>query len=156
MISVTRKTHIPNWETSFCCSRVSNCSTRAESWWCGAEWTVVAWLSDNFFLLGQAFVIVGFLGDDRRLVEVVRRRRRRGLPLEAGGAIRVISGDRSIFQRPHQIKHWKQQTHCEHRRSRRGEHVQHLELRRINMVAPGHAHVSKHELRKERQIESDE
>src|ERR1700721_4472960 len=91
MTSVMRKIHMPSVEASLCCAAVSNCSRSA---------SVCSSLC-NFGLHGS--VIVRLVRHDGNLVEIMRGRRRRGLPFETGRAPRIGSADRPIFQRPREI-----------------------------------------------------
>src|SRR5690242_7455898 len=89
-ISVTRKTHMPNVDASFCCSTLSN-------WWRSAR----VWLA-NLHLLENR-VVVRLVVDHRSDIEVFGRRRRSGLPLQAGRVPRVIRRQLSIAQGPDEI-----------------------------------------------------
>src|SRR5262249_36711858 len=93
MISVTRKIHIPSVLASFCWSR-------SAKWWTSGPrapsrepggWAAdpARAVSDMERFLHEGGVVVDLLVDLRRPVEVVRGRRRRGLPLEPGGRPRV-------------------------------------------------------------------
>src|SRR5579884_4030906 len=101
-----------------------------------------AWLpADNGFLpwdldiLRQIAVVVRFGCDDWRLVEVVRGRRRWDGPLQAGSIPRVIASARAILQRPGEVEQWQQVADTEDGSSGGGQHIQHLELRRILPIA---------------------
>src|SRR5207244_7654031 len=76
--SVARKIHMPSSAASFCCSASSN--------WCATWSTAAAW-SANLRL--RAGVVVRRARDDRGPLEVLARRGRRRLPLEAGRVPRV-------------------------------------------------------------------
>src|SRR6266542_4348075 len=150
MISVTRNSHMPKVEVAFCCSRSAK--------WCfrfGLCWTcsTATWLSGNFNPLRwrrvDLVVVVGFPGHHRRLVEVKCRRRRRSHPLESRGAVGVRPRIRTILQAPDQVDHRQQEAHCKNGCAGRGQHIQHLELGRVLMIAARHAHVAKKELREE-------
>src|ERR1041385_6724984 len=123
MTSVMRKTHMPSEDASRCCSMSSK--------WCwSAGWVATAGLvcalSDNGHLL-YVFVIVGRAMHDGRVLEVVRRRRRGGLPLQAGGAERVVPGALAVAHRPRQVDHRQQVADTQDRRARGRHHAQHLE-----------------------------
>src|SRR6266704_1177386 len=91
MISVTRKTHIPSEAASRCCSRLSK-------WWA----RVAGALAGTGILL-PVRVLVGAPGDDRRGLEVLRRRRRSRLPFEADHAPRVGRGVATVAHRPDEV-----------------------------------------------------
>ncbi len=99
---------------------------------------------------------VGSFGHDDGLVEVVHRRRRAGLPLQARRAPRIGAGVRRIPQREQQVG---QRQHVADRQDRcagRRHHVQDLILRRILVITPRHPQVAQHELGEEGQVEADE
>src|SRR5512146_2177007 len=149
MISVIRNTHMPMEEASRCCSMSSK--------WCRSSWVARAWLlSDNGDLLGKLVVVVRFPGHYRGFVKIVSRRRRCRLPLQPGGAPGIVARLFAVAQRPQEVHHGQQISHCQHRGSRRREHVQHLEFRRVSMIAPRHSRPSQNELREKREVESDE
>src|ERR1700690_446832 len=100
--------------------------------------------------------IVGLPGDYRSGLEILGRWRRCGLPLEASRGPRIRAGPRSIAHRPNEIANRQQITQAQNRGSRGGKNVEHLKLRRIRGVAPRHSQVAQNELRKERQVETDE
>ena len=104
----------------------------------------------------RRWIVVRALGHDRRLREVLCRRRRRRLPLQAGRAPRVRAGRLAVPQRPDEIHHRQQIAHAENRRAGRRQHVQHLELRRIRVIPARHPEIAEQELREERQVEADE
>src|SRR5208337_3155855 len=126
-------------------------------------WTVaglvVTWLSGNGslqFLVWDLVVVIGFPGDDRRLVKIEGGRRRRGLPLQTRGVPRIGFGDRPVAQRPQEVDHGQKIADRENAGAGGRKHVQHLELRRILPVTARHANVAKNKLREERQIEAGE
>src|SRR5215471_4306291 len=145
MISVSRKTHMPKVEASFCCSISSKWCTSAG--WCGCS-AVVVWLSNNGVLLIGS-VMVRLFGDYRGFMEIVRGRRRSSLPLQPGGAPRIVAGDGAIFQGPGQVNRRQDESHRQDGCSGAGEHVEHLELRRVHGIAPRHAEISQNELGEE-------
>src|SRR5579883_127987 len=149
MISVTRNSHMPSVDDSRCCSMFAKrcCSE------CCATTSV---LLGNGNLLRQLVVVVGLPSDDGSLLEVVRRRRRSSSPLQSGSLPWVVSGYLAIPQRPEQINQWQQIAESQDGSSSGGEHVEHLELRCIRVIAPRHAHISENKLGKECQIESGE
>src|SRR5579864_6194302 len=101
MISVIRKTHIPMEEAPRCCSMFSK--------WCRSSCVARTWLlSDNGDLLGKLVVVVSLPGHDRRLFEVIGRRRRGRLPLQAGRAPGIVPGFLPIAQRPQEVHHGQQ------------------------------------------------
>ena len=83
----------PSVAASCCCPRSSKWCLRAGS--CAvavvSSCTAAPWARAQRTRALPGLVGVGRLGDDRRLVEVVRRRRRRRLPLEARRAPRVVA-----------------------------------------------------------------
>ena len=91
MISVRRKAHMPRVEASYCCVASSN-------WWATCE------ACSATVPLRRGVVGVRLLGDDRRPVEVERRRRRRRLPLQPGGAPRIVAGRLSLEQGPDEVE----------------------------------------------------
>src|SRR5579859_7338103 len=132
MISVMRNTHMPREAASFCCSILSKwCCSMG---WCaacsGASWITTV-RSDKCCLpfLG---VIVDFFGHDRGYIEIVQRRRRRGLPLQAGCTPGIVACYLAEAQRIQKINHGQQVSDSEDGSSGGGEHVQHLPLRRIS------------------------
>src|SRR5690349_12943657 len=139
--SVARNSHIPNVEASFCCSTSSN-------WWRSAK----PWLANLHFL--QNRIVVGIVSDDRGDFEILGRRRRGGLPFEAGCAPRVVRGELSIPHGPYKINSRDDITNGEYRGARGRKHMVDLEFRRIGMIAPRHAQVTHDELREECQIET--
>src|SRR6188768_3937364 len=117
MISVTRNTHMPSVDASACCSMLSKWCCRYG--WCGAWPAPAAWtatgagycgncsrssLSDNADLMARS-VLVGSVRHDGRRREILGRRRRGNLPLEAARAPRVVPGERRVLQGPGEIDH---------------------------------------------------
>src|SRR2546426_12415009 len=123
--SVARKIHMPSSAAPRCCSASSN-------WWA----TAAAWSAMDRL---AARVGVGLGGDHRGPLEVVARRRRRRLPLEAGRAPRVVARGLAVAQRPEEVDHRQQVADTQDGRAGRRHHVQHLELLGIGVVAPRHA-----------------
>src|ERR1700716_3554749 len=169
MISVSRKSHIPNVPASRCCSGVSK-------WWrcCGSETcscsaatavscvcgcvATVALSNGRHLVCGLVFeplVVISLVVHDRDLDKVFGQRRRLNLPLEARRLPRIIPGNRAILQRPRQVQQRKHIPYAKHSRSRSRKHIQHLELRRICVIPPGHSQIPQNELRQERQVESE-
>src|SRR5713226_2250150 len=101
---------------------------------------IVVWLPGNF-------------GCD---MEIFCWWRRICCPLEARRRPRVLPGNLAVAHGPSQVNHRQKIAERENRSARGGQHVEHLEFRRIGMIAPRHAKVTKNELRKKRQIEADE
>src|SRR5438105_2932506 len=89
--SVARKVHIPNVEVSRCCSRSSNCSANA------------IWLSGILRLLFIREIAVRAADHHGSFVEIMFRRRRRGLPFEAGGVPGICRGPLPVLERPDEI-----------------------------------------------------
>src|SRR6266851_1221906 len=145
MISVTRKSQIPSVSASCCCARSSN--------WCAKAVCSACISATAGFLLGC--VGVRFFGHDRHLRKILCWGRRRCLPLEPRGAPRVCFGHRPIPHRPDKINQRNQVSDSQYGSAGGGHHIQHLELRRIEGVAPGHAEISEYELREKCEVESD-
>src|SRR6185437_6890286 len=97
-VSVARKTHMPSCDASPCWSSVANWI----SGWTASAGIRGAVLRHIAAVLGV--VAVGGFGHDRRAWEIVRRRRRRGLPFEPGRAPRVRAGTLAVEERPAEIK----------------------------------------------------
>src|SRR5437867_10868870 len=143
--SVARKIHMPSSAASFCCSASSN--------WCATWSTAAAW-SANLRL--RAGVVVRRARDDRGPLEVLARRGRRRLPLEAGRVPRVRGCRLAVAQRPDEVAHGQHVAQAQDRRACGRQHVQYLELVRIRPVAAWHAEVAEHELREAGQVEAEE
>ena len=99
--------------------------------------------------------------DDRDLVEVVFRRRRRDRPLEAAGIPRIGTGGRQVrsfllglVDVPEEVQHRR----TENVGADRGDEVPELEAeaRRIGVDATAHALQAEHVHRAEGQVEADE
>src|SRR6185295_19368005 len=112
-------------------------------------------LANNLHLLGRR-KLIGFPGNNRRRQEILSRRRRRSAPFQPRQVPWVCLSQFAVTHRPNQINERNQQAHTEDRRARRRQHIEHLELRRISVVAPRHAEVTRYKLRQERQVEPDE
>src|SRR2546429_3298798 len=117
---------MPSSAASFCCPAASN--------WCATCPTVAAWSAKALL---RAWIVVRRAGDDRRLLEVVARRRRWDLPFESGRAPRVRRRRRAIAERPEEVRHREQIAGAQDRRAGGRQHVQHLELVRVRPVAAG-------------------
>src|SRR5208337_824867 len=148
MISVTRNSHMPSEAAFFCCCASAKWWSSAGLWAsCSIVVTgpVVAWLSCNgslqFLRCWNLVVVISFPGHDRRLLKIKSRRRRRGLPLQAGSVPGIGFSNGPVTQRPEQVDHGQQVADGEHAGAGGGEHVQHLKFRRILPVAARHAHV---------------
>src|SRR5215831_12079740 len=145
MISVSRKTHIPKVEASFCCSMSSK-------WWTSAGWCsvdVVGLVSNGDHLDA---VGIGFSGDDRRVMEVVGWWRRTGFPFQPRGLPRIVAGHFAVLQRPYEVDRRQNESHGEYRSSGARKHVQHLKFQRVSGVAARHAEIAQNELREKRKI----
>src|SRR5579864_2262014 len=142
-ISVARKSHIPRVEASFCCSTSSN-------WWRSAK----EWLA-NLHLLEDR-IIVGFVSHHGSNVEVLRRRRRGGLPFETGSVPGISGSEFAVPHRPDEVDGGDEVADGEHRGSGSGQHVINLELFGIGVIAPWHSEIAHDELREEGEIEAEE
>src|SRR5437867_381076 len=142
-ISVTRKTHMPNVDASFCCSTLSN-------WWRSAK----VWLA-NLHLLKNG-VVIRLVVDHRSDIEVFRRRRRSRLPLEAARFPRVIRRQLSVAQRPDQVHGRNQISDGKHRCAGGRKHVVDLKFLRVSVIAPRHPQIAHDELREKSQVETEE
>src|SRR5437763_91351 len=91
-------------------------------------------------------VIVGLFGDDWRLVDIGRPRRRGRLPFQPGRSPRVRAREASPFQAPQKINERHEIAHREDRSARRREDVEELKLRRIGVVAARHPEITEDEL----------
>src|SRR6185312_8642000 len=176
MISVSRNSHMPKLPASRCCSSVSkwcrccgiktcSCSTS-----CPASCTevsrgingsvcAIALSNCGHLMLGlvlQPLVVVGLVVHDRDLGKILGQGRRLNLPLEACCLPGIVAGDRPVLQRPCQVDQGQQIAYAQDGGAGGGEHVEHLELRRIGVVAARHAQVANYELRHEGQVEADE
>src|SRR5207244_2919523 len=76
--------------------------------------------------------------------------------LQARGRPRILPGNLAIAHGPGQVQHRQQIAQRKNRGARRGQHVKHLEFRRIGVIAARHAEIAKNELREEGQVETDE
>ena len=94
--------------------------------------------------------------EDGRGLEVVERRRRRGLPLERARAPRVARRAGTGLERGEQVDHRDEYRDAEDERADRRELVKELVLLIVVPVAPRHAARAHHELRQERQVEAEE
>ena len=77
------------------------------------------------------------------------------LPFQARSRAMGSACGASAFERPEKINQRQQIADAENGRARRREHIENLELRRIGVIAPRHSEIAQHELREERQIESE-
>src|SRR6202161_2350 len=110
----------------------------------------------QFLWFRNLVVVISFPGDRGGLVKIKGRRRRGGFPFETSGSPGIVTGERSVAQRPEQVDHGQQITYREDAGAGRREHVQHLKLRRVLPVAARHPKVAENKLRKEGQVETDE
>src|SRR5580704_15077466 len=169
MISVSRKSHIPKVPASRCCSGVSkwcrccgsaicSCSAAtAVSCVCGCV-TTVALSNGRHLLCGLVFeplVVISLMVHHRNLDKVFSQRWRLNLPFQACRLPRIVAGYRPVLQGPGQIQQRKHIPYTKHRSSRSRQHIQHLELRRIRVIAPRHSQIPQNELRQECQVEPD-
>src|SRR5205085_11764706 len=143
MTSVARKSHMPKDDAWRCCSMSAK--------WCWSAAlcrSTATGLSANLHLLRKwdVLVIVGFPVDHRRVVEIKSWRRGRGRPFQTGSTPRIGLCDSSIAHRPQEIHHREKITYCENGGTSGGEHVQHLEFRRVLPVATWHSEVAQNEL----------
>src|ERR1039458_6092178 len=114
-------------------------------------------LSLNVELLrsGNVLVIVSLPRDFRGVIKIESRRRRSRHPFQAGSAPGVGVGNFSVAHRPQEIHHREKVSDRENGGTGSGEHVQHLEFRRILPVPARHSQVAKDELREKCQVEAD-
>src|SRR5271155_337458 len=101
-------------------------------------------------------VVVSVFGHNWNLLEIFRRRRRRRFPLETFRAPGIWSGDGAVANGPEQIDQRNQVADAENGSAGGGHHVEYLKFTGIDGVAARHAQVAQHELREERQVETDE
>src|SRR3954462_2715016 len=94
--------------------------------------------------------------DQGRFGKIMRRRRRRSLPLEAGCFPGVGSGDRSVAKRPNEVRERQGVPDSENRSAGARENIEDLKLGRIGVIAARHAEVTEDELRQEREQEAKE
>src|SRR5260370_9115210 len=100
-------------------------------------------------------IVVWLPGNFRCDVEIFRWWRRIGYPLEARRRPRVLPGTFAVAHGPSQVNHRQKIAERENRSARGGQHVEHLEFRRIGVIAARHSEVAKNELREERKMEAD-
>jgi len=110
-------------------------------------------VANGDLLLGLMFVVISLPGDHRRFVEVMGWRRRRRHPLQPHGVPGIGTSRLSVTQRPDEIDHGYDVAHRQDGGACRREHVQHLEFRRISMVAARQPHVAGNEQREKRGVE---
>src|ERR1019366_5834589 len=153
MISVLRNSHMPK-EAACCCCPISRKWCRSSGLCC----SMAAGLSLNRHLLRgwNIGVVVSLPSDDRSFLKVESGGRRTGHPLQPGSAPGIVLRDLAVTHGPQEIHHGQNISDGQDGRARGGEHVQHLELRRILPIAPRHSHVAQEELRKKREIEAEE
>src|SRR5207248_7318502 len=123
MTSVARKTHMPSVATSCCCARFANwCSSL-----CRSNTVFSLTPSDGSVELGLLVeVVIRSTQDDRSLGEIVRRGRRRRLPLQTGCTPGVRPGYGTVAERPDQVKQRQQIADGQDRSAGRRHHVPHL------------------------------
>src|SRR5664279_3512151 len=99
MISVTRNSHMPNVDDSFCWSM-------SAKWCCSACSAIsMSLVANGDLLLWLVLIVVGFPRYNGRLVKVLRRRGRRRHPLQAHGVPWIRPSLLAITQRPYEIDH---------------------------------------------------
>src|ERR1700722_12722340 len=166
MISVSRKSHMPKLAVSRCWStvtkwwrRYAGCASSCSSWGSACP-GAIAWLSNGRYLvLGvvlQPVIVVCLVIHDWYIDKVLCQRRRLNLPFQASRLPGVTARDLTVLERPGHIEHRQQITDAKYRGARCRQDIQHLELRRISMVAARHAQVANDELGEEGQDESNE
>src|ERR1035437_1507872 len=108
MISVTKNSHMPNVDASFCWSMSAK--------WCCSECSAISisLVANGDLLVRLMLIVVGFPGHDRSLVKIVRGRRRRRPPLQAYRVPRIRSRQLAILKRPHEIDHGQDVAHGQH------------------------------------------
>src|SRR5208283_5956835 len=95
----------------------------------------ISLVANGDLLLRLMFVVVSLPSHDRGLVEVVGGWGRGRHPLQPHRVPRIGTSLLTVSQRPHKIDHRQDVAYGQDRSTCRGEHVQHLELRRISMIA---------------------
>src|SRR6267142_3244992 len=101
-------------------------------------------------------VVVRLPGDLGRDIEIFSARRRGRLPFEASAGPGIRAGYFTVAHGPSEINHRQQVAQREDGCSRRRHNIEHLKFRRVAGIAPGHAQVTKNELREKREIEAQE
>src|SRR5579862_731847 len=139
MISVSRNIHMPNVEVSRCCSMSAKWCCSA----CSAIW--ISLVANGDLLLRLMLVVVSFPSHDWSFIEVVGGRRRRRHPLQTYRVPGIRRSKLAVTQRPQEIDHRQHIAHGKNRGARGRQHVQHLELRRIGVIAARRAHVAENE-----------
>src|SRR5690349_8971993 len=141
--SVARNTQMPSSATSCCWRRSTN-------------WKA-AWGS-RILRTRLAFdaVVVRIAPHFDCALEIVRGRRRRGLPFKTRRLPGV--GWRTLAEkdRPREVEKRQEISDGQYRGANRRHHVPDLKLRRINVIAPRHPKNAEDELRKERHVEAEE
>src|SRR5579885_3371228 len=133
--SVARKTHIPRAAVSCCWPRSRNCSssvwrTRNESS-TTARSSGVRTASSGLILGLLQVVLVGPADDNGGFGEILLGRRRRRLPLQAGGAPRVRPRRRPVPERVEQVAQRQQVADPQDGGAGRRHHVPDVELLRV-------------------------
>src|SRR6266852_2915841 len=114
MTSWARNTHMPRLAAFFCCSSVAKwCRSAGFSCACSSTTAGLVCNGDLLLLLllrnlAHFVVVIGFPGHDWILVEVESRRRRVGLPLQAGGVPWIGWRGFAVAHGPHEVDHGQQ------------------------------------------------
>src|SRR5690242_15533951 len=151
MISVARNTHIPSSAAACCWLLSSNCvALRAPA---AASLFIGRPTKQTDF---RRRVVVWPSFHDRRLLEILGWRWRARLPFQSFGIPRIRGRTCTVEHRPQQITKRQQVSSRQNRGAGRREHIQHLELRSVLMIAARHAFDAEQILRKEGEIEAEE
>src|ERR1051326_647840 len=110
----------------------------------------------NYLRLVTRRKFVSVPGHDRRHFEILGRWWRLRAPLESRQMPRIRFGVLAVAHRPDEVDRGNQHAETENRCAGGGEHVEHLELRRVRVITTRHAEVTGDELRQKRQVEADE
>src|SRR5580704_6824898 len=106
--------------------------------------------------IGPVLIVVWLPIDFRCHIKIFSQRRRGGGPLKTRRRPWIRAGHFAVAHRPCEINHWQEIAQRQNRSSRSGHHVEHLELRRIVVIAARHAEIAKNELWKESQVKAKE
>src|SRR5208283_3026405 len=100
--------------------------------------------------------VIRFPGDYGRNREILRGWRRWSFPFQTGGGPGIVARDLAKKGGPSEINHGHEITDSENGGAGSGHHVVNLKFRRIDVIAARHAQIAEQELRKKRQVETDE